>query len=361
MKAVWRFEALDMLAGIAFASYSGPDVAAEELIALRPPAFDPVPLGRASLGLSATRAYCQAGLMVGDQEATFPNLDSLREFVRRSYIYGSGSGNGPAGTPNGGPPPESPRNPMPPNENQDQPEGNGRIDGLDALVSDLQKFSDISSNLLLGESDEVQWKISQPSSPAGKFEMLLRGAALCLRDEIRLVPMPGDGLLVSSLVQMLCIRIGFDHWDQLYFIEEFFEMSSEFSKDELQRLRNPRDVPTNWSKMDVIANLPAPTASGQPRPASNLLEWFTRFLATPIEAINSTGAYDVCARAVFISAILVTNSNPAVRHYPYSMDKVRTHLDMLAEEALHWLERQLPRHVFSSVYENAIATALQRW
>lgn len=87
----WFLDAWNVLDGVAFASLRLPE-ADEALtsVALGPPDWSPVALGRLSTGWAATRYGGFQRQLRGEEgeEVAFPSLALLREFVRRAYLAG---------------------------------------------------------------------------------------------------------------------------------------------------------------------------------------------------------------------------------------------------------------------------------
>lgn len=107
----WFLDAWAVLDGLAFASKrSAEQIDAEQTVFFSVPDLEPVPLGRMSTSLLATRFNFQQGFRDEEgQEIGFQSLEQVREVVRRGYLAG---GIGPdAG---GLIPPESPVDVPPP-------------------------------------------------------------------------------------------------------------------------------------------------------------------------------------------------------------------------------------------------------
>lgn len=111
MTEAWRIDSMDAEAGFAFASYRPADLTGEampadcEAIYISAPYFSPEVVVSRAPGLAAARGSAQLGLFLGESEVGFNTLDALREFVRRSYVAGSGSGPNGEGSPPLEPPP----------------------------------------------------------------------------------------------------------------------------------------------------------------------------------------------------------------------------------------------------------------
>lgn len=107
---MWYIDAWAVLDGVAFVSDRDIDqINSRSTVFLSVPDLEPVPVGRISTALRATRAGFQEGFRDTElhEEIGFETLDQVREVIRRGYL---GGGLGPA-TP--APPPEEP-----------EPEGN---------------------------------------------------------------------------------------------------------------------------------------------------------------------------------------------------------------------------------------------
>lgn len=93
-RSAWRVDAWAVEDGKAFVSRREPDsIDAQSTVFLSVPDLEPVPVGRISTALRATRSGFQAGLRDEDgAEIPFDSLDEVRSLVRRAYL---GSGLGP--------------------------------------------------------------------------------------------------------------------------------------------------------------------------------------------------------------------------------------------------------------------------
>src|SRR5688572_24007071 len=91
--SLWRFDAWDFRAGLAFASYRPPDDYSQNYLNLDlptlflgPPDFRPEQLESRALALAACRASFQQGLFLNGRELGFAELSELIEKVRRAYV-----------------------------------------------------------------------------------------------------------------------------------------------------------------------------------------------------------------------------------------------------------------------------------
>jgi hypothetical protein len=93
----WFIDAWAVRDGAAFASNREPDsIEATNTVFLSVPALEPIPVGRITTALSATRYCFQEGFRdENGREIGFDNLAQVRELVRRAYLA---SGLGPGGT-----------------------------------------------------------------------------------------------------------------------------------------------------------------------------------------------------------------------------------------------------------------------
>lgn len=103
---MWYFDSWAVKDGLAFASErTAEQITSASTVFLSVPDLEPVPIGRISTALRATRSNFQDGFrnQEGD-EVGFDNLDQVREVIRRAYLA---SGLGPVGVAEV-PPPEDP-------------------------------------------------------------------------------------------------------------------------------------------------------------------------------------------------------------------------------------------------------------
>ncbi len=99
----WYIDAWSIRDGAAFASRRQPKSRdAENTVFIAVPDLEPVPVGRLSTALSATRRCFQAGLWNEDEnEAAFESIEQVAELVRRGFLAG-GLGPGGAASPTPG-------------------------------------------------------------------------------------------------------------------------------------------------------------------------------------------------------------------------------------------------------------------
>lgn len=111
----WRFDAVDLRAGIAFASwrtdiFEDPVPAEVTTVHFSPPSFSPEPIANVALALGSTRGSMRTGLLINGKEAWFETLEEVSEFLRRAYVA-SGGGDGADGSGDSDPSPPLPEPP----------------------------------------------------------------------------------------------------------------------------------------------------------------------------------------------------------------------------------------------------------
>jgi hypothetical protein len=104
----WFIDAWAVRDGVAFASLrSEHDIDAVNTVFLSVPALEPIPVGRISTALRATRGSFQAGFRDAENhEIAFDNLTQIRELIRRGYLASGIGPGGVAAVAPVGPPPE---------------------------------------------------------------------------------------------------------------------------------------------------------------------------------------------------------------------------------------------------------------
>jgi hypothetical protein len=121
----WCVDAWAVRDGAAFASRREAEAReAENTVFIAVPDLEPVPVGRRSTALSATRRNFQTGLRNLDgTEIAFESLEQIAELVRRGFLAaGLGPGGSAVPTPGGRPPPEGDGEKR---ETPDRPQGGG--------------------------------------------------------------------------------------------------------------------------------------------------------------------------------------------------------------------------------------------
>lgn len=88
--SMWYIDSWAVLDGLAFASSrSNNEINAGSTVFLSVPDLEPIPVGRISTALRATRAGFQDGLLDPDgEEIGFETLDQVREAIRRGFLGG---------------------------------------------------------------------------------------------------------------------------------------------------------------------------------------------------------------------------------------------------------------------------------
>ncbi|WP_047243858.1 hypothetical protein [Chromobacterium subtsugae] len=356
----WRFEALDALAGMAFASRIGPNgQSTDELVFLRPPAFYPEPVGRSSVALGATRGSFQGGLVVGEGEATFPSLEAIREFVRRGYVRGSAGDGGPA-NPEGGEPLPDPQGS--PNIRWDQ-ERLEESDDLEHLIDDLKHFHVATTNCRPGEAIPLKWKSvgSVRSFKAGD-DVLTKGAVVALADLYEHGVGADEYESLVPTITVVLLQLGIDINDVENSVAERVENFYKNGWHEL--LYAPYNLShwPNWwggqyDPFDFLDRMKGPFRGNRSQEPTSLLAWLAQFLSTPLTVMDGSMVRECCERAVFTAAVIIMQLG-----YGIPLDsklKLRQRQEV-SRAAFTWLREHLPRVGFSLQYEQAIGTIARR-
>lgn len=100
----WRFESIDLRAGLAIAVRRPPRTTATELVCgeypclyFAPPYFQPEAIGNLAIAMAASRGSFAAGLYINDMEVSFATPEEVAAFVRRAYVGGAGGDGGDGG------------------------------------------------------------------------------------------------------------------------------------------------------------------------------------------------------------------------------------------------------------------------
>jgi hypothetical protein len=362
--AAWRFEALDALAGIAFASRISTDERGDdELVYMRPPAFHPEPVGRSSIALGATRGSFQGGLFIEDREATFPSLDAVREFVRRGYVGGSAGDGGPD-TPGGeGQPPPEPRDPDG-NFTRGEPVNEGSRE-LDALAKDLARFKEHIANCRPGDATPTQWVRPEDGWANGADgDPILSGARHLVMDflDSRRNPEPEEDDPKLPVLAQTLLRLGVEFHD---FFDDIERRKPRLLARLSPLLRDPYSWyrwgwPGFWSHgdpLELLNRMDGPFVPVLPKGPISMLTWFTRFVSCPENALRYMPAREALERAVLASAVIV---NRSADRYFWDADSQRKKRHELERDAIAWLREHLPRMAFARQFETAIAAVGRR-
>lgn len=169
MIEAWRIDSLDARAGRAFASFRFADLEDDvmpvdgDAVFISAPDFAVESLATRAPGLAAARTTGQLGLFVDEREVAFDSLDALTEFVRRTYLAGSGGSEPDDGVP-------TPEGALSPEGGEDHREFEGERDQvIEHLVLKGQQVLDDISELKFAEDNRA---------PSAEFSGLAPGALI---------------------------------------------------------------------------------------------------------------------------------------------------------------------------------------
>lgn len=157
----WRFDAIDLRAGMAIALWRKPRNTAHGVphdhtpaLFFSPPHFQPEPVVNIAVALSACRGTFEPGLYLEGSaiEASFATPDEVGEFMRRAYVGGAGGD----GTDGGGEP-----GPVPPPPEDDggwrEPFFFHESPFVTTLTKRIQDFQEVSTRIPEGKSFLFPW------------------------------------------------------------------------------------------------------------------------------------------------------------------------------------------------------------
>jgi hypothetical protein len=193
---LWRFDAWDARAGLAFASYRPADDFEQghlnldfPTVFLGPPIFQPEQLESRALALAACRGTFQQGWFLGGRELGFDELSDLIVEVRRAYFAGSVIDHGDDG---GGGNTQSP--PVTPSEGglgggdnrefPSKPEQTSLRKELEEIVTRFSlEIKELGETEKIGETGEVpsakfDWPALLEAEPTGGDDIVERGGLL---------------------------------------------------------------------------------------------------------------------------------------------------------------------------------------
>ena len=356
----WRFDALDARAGMAFASRVDSTVDGDDIVVFfRPPGFEPQPVGRSSLALGATRGSFQGGLLIEGQEARFPSLAAIGEFVRRVYV-GSASGDGGPGPTGGGEPPPT----IPPDEPGGEPESSDSTETTpesEALVNGLHHFRVAVKSCRPGEACALAWTQPPAARSTGSGgDLLFRGAMRISRRILlkwRSQPgFPPDERLLHLAATIW--RMGVDPENMQYRMQQ----SKAQWMAGVSAEAHHAFVAMDWwhplwllhhrtNPLEVLDLLPSPSSQAEPGRTETLLGWLCRFLAAPAEVLRDLSPQQAIDYATFAAAVITYRQD--VQHgWPDA--KAQTTRAECENAALNWLREHLPRMAYAAAFETAL-------
>ena len=347
----WYIDAIDVRGGLAVGTQRNSDLMQDSWnesgpsVFISPPAFAPEFVQARTTGFALGRNYAQTGLFNDGQEVPFDSLAALAEFVRRSYLRGTG-GDG-AGENGGSFPP-----PAPEGGGRGEGEGlhplegdEGEKDPAMALLEVARANSHLAQLMKVGESrpgsilPRPDMDIHRPSKTRGR--RLARGALRVLRELFRRRAVHSlDELHWATTWEMLLgilARMGLPS----VIIHEFNDPHSAFAwttgkrqptghfEQILLHLFEQRyDWPyVRWYRMgwssrdtfDCLAALPAPPQVVPFAPANgqNLQAVLAAVTSTPA-AILSLGGVQLEEEAAELAVFAAACLNIGNEHIPYS-------------------------------------------
>lgn len=380
MSSAWFIDALDADAGIAFASFRGPDLTAPSIdpdaptVHIAAPDFSVSQLTSRALGLAAVRGSFQAGVFWEGGELGFAVLSDLVEFVRRAYIR-RGGGSGPPGAPEGAAPfGPSPRNwdddglrtqRSAPDEVVRRPydafyeESWRETDATELLRRYLDAFEDASQRTQFrdlrkgGTATVLATPVLVEGVPAtDPTRMLASGISEILSELIGRGPSPAQPRATwhhaVARIAVSCRRLGLD--DEFHRIIERFPWSpiSRRTLDEVAALTGELD-----DRFDDLARWPVTewvaTSVGLPVPFATVKDLFLAAVSTPTRLRDL--AVDQLAVVVFAAVHLQPIGAPLVVD---RSSAAGSHRELLVEQAWRWLRAQLPQRAFSPEVEDLL-------
>ena len=177
-KKQWRFESIDLRAGMGIALWRHQRGAAHVLppdhapaLFFSPPHFRPEPLVNISVALSACRATFEPGLYLDEYdnvEVSFNTPDEVSEFLRRAYVSGAGGDGGDGGD-------LAPVPPPPVNDDGDRDRAGSPTEFESSMIDDLEqgisKFRVVARSLELGASAQFSWSKSVSLDESSQADM----------------------------------------------------------------------------------------------------------------------------------------------------------------------------------------------
>jgi hypothetical protein len=402
----WYIDAIDPRGGRAVAAQRSSDLVRgsrlEENAAVAfigAPLFEPEFIGSRSLGLSMSRlGHSQLGLFLEDEEVPFDSLDAVAEFVRRSYVRGSGGD----GAGEGGVPPL----PAAPDRGDDGFDSDGirefESDEKHDVVARVLNFSafieHLTNELKLGESRQPERFSSADynelkASHLG-IQRLTRGAVRTLREVVRRCPrFPRSAEYLNwcrTLDRVIYMISALGLWAQIrreirgspgdarrWLMTEPDELAPRTYRriiDLLVEVDDTSESRVRWRpyafeflhySQDPVADLASvPVASkylaNVPQDGRNLLSILSLMTATPGDLLTVNGygnAHVNEARAelaLFAAAYLnLGNERPNPRLEDVTMFMF---LGRLLSRTEQWLSANFPRRVFAPEVENVIVS-----
>jgi hypothetical protein len=363
----WYFDAWDVLDGLAFTSKRSAElIDADHTVFFSVPELEPVPVGRISTGLLATRFNFQQGFRNREgEEIGFDSLDQVREAVRRGYLAG-GIGPGPVGPPQESVPPGGDSPGVQPGslgadggqyyEIQLAHQSADPIRSKDySQLADEQKRADLLKDLQEPSSVAVLWNLLRGFAEATILEWLQR-----FPDDLR------AGSMWNAVCQWGAALVSMQLWQQPD--NEVYNNLSAFTVFRPVEMENLRTVTY------ALGYMPFTRALMSPKIESSLLfvvpcplrrEWHTsiRTLSDKLFLALSTRDYFRTNNHLpeFIPALLasmfmtLSNSRTPVITMPGPRPDLLLHERVrLVSAALRWLEKELPQLALPEEAEEAL-------
>lgn len=406
---VWRFDSVDLQAGIGFASLR-PAIRRDDDSALvnnpsRPmlycaaPDFALVPIADPALAYNAGRSGLSFPLFFEDEELGFEAVDDLRSFLRRAYIRRHDDGPSDGGPANPVPPPDGggddarPR-PFRDDTNRDRPRQR-HSSAADTLLISIERFNSASAVTRPVGSSPASWSELLAAKPSNSLEY---GMVLIFRELIRQFPYPvrtehllqwqmGVRALGEVVSRLELYYRGWIHWDPVaaaYAMNSLMPALSTlwrdrvdpstalefllFSNTDVDAVRPTRFASFNrqWSsdKLLILQLLPMPDCrlAREMRNAGRrptLLHLISSFCASPAVFYDIGEDRRVPDSVILGAAFLCATDDGSPRRHrgnPWkpgsalSKERKRRRFSL----AMAWLAQQLPDRAFSASVERII-------
>lgn len=353
----WRFDALDARAGMAFASRVDSTVDGDDIVVFfRPPGFEPQPVGRSSLALGATRGSFQGGLLIEGQEALFPSLAAIGEFVRRVYVGGASGDGGPGPTGGDEPPPI-----IPPDEPGGEPENNDSTETTsesESLVNGLHLFRVEVKSCRPGEARALAWTQPPAARSTGSGGDLLFRGAMRISRRVLLQWQSQRGFPLDEWLLHLGAaiwRMGLNPEEISYRMERSTTPWMAGISEEAHHTFASRVWRQPWwvlhhrmDPLEILDQLPSPSPLTE---SEGLLSWLCRFLAAPEDGLRGLSPQQAIDYATFAAAV-ITYRQDVPPAWPDANS--RTTRERCENAALMWLREHLPRMAYAATFEAAL-------
>jgi hypothetical protein len=387
MNESWYIDSIDARGGRAFATLRWSDLAENTPLQdgltafISAPHFEPEFLNSRSIAFSLGRGHGQVGFFTEEGEVPFESLESVTEFVRRTYISGS-SGDGPAeGGAEGTVPPSTGDVPPPPPLEIEFPDREQQADPVRLLLKFGEEMTKRAAVLPLEKSERLELLYDDSPDARSRVSPLLAThrivrAALSLivdarrrhsswkelgaRFAFQRLYRTFAKLGIVPLLTELRRKDHFNTWIYEQLTKAGYPWPDEYYHDPYHPRAFLAVGPSECDAFEDLALISVPTFASRAQSFETLQSLVAGLAAGQAEILASKRGEEYAELALLAASYLCLGSDAApVLAYWDDAALARAFLEGASKKGLAWLSANLPKRVFAEKLETIIASASQ--